>query len=371
MKVGLVRARYSPFGGAERVINAAAASLTAQGHVPTLVTRAWPDSGGAGLDHRIVNPRYWTSAGRDRGFARAACALLAAERFDLVQSYERLSCCDVFHAVEGVHAEWLEQRRRIQSPLQRAGVALNPHHRHVLDAERRMFHSPRLRAVICVSEMVRQEIAGRFSVPPDRLKVIYGAIDATHFHPGLRDAHRAAARAQLGIPSNAPVALFVGSGFERKGVAAFLAVLAKLGGLHGLIVGHDKHIRRYRARAAQLGVDRRVTFTGGIGDVRPYYGAADVFLMPTIYEPFGLTFGEAMACGLPVVASRKAGAADWIRDGENGYIVDPLDIGAIVRAVEGAIANPGMGAAGRRTVLAYAPAKINDDYAAFYRALPG
>lgn len=369
MKVALVRARYSPFGGAERVINSAVESLIALGASPTIVTRAWPENAAVRVDHRIVNPRYLTSAGRDRGFGRAACALLASEDFNLVQSYERLPCCDVFHAVEGVHAEWLAQRRRIQTPLKRLGVAINPHHRYVLDVERRMFQSPRLRAVICVSEMVRREIASRFGVSAERLKVIYGAIDCDYFHPRLRDEHRAAIRMRLGIPASAPVALFVGSGFERKGVAGFLDIVARIGGLHGIIVGHDKHIDRFRARAARLGIGARVAFTGGIGDVRPYYGAADVFLMPTIYEPFGLTFGEAMACALPVVASSKAGAADWIREGVNGFVVDPLDTGAIVRAVESALANPAMGEAGREAVLPYTPAKITADYAAFYRQL--
>ena len=56
--------------------------------------------------------------------------------------------------------------------------------------------------------------------------------------------------------------------------------------------------------------------------------------MPTLYEPFGLVFGEAMACGLPAITSPQAGAADWIEDGTNGFIVDPLDIDGLARAVE-------------------------------------
>jgi UDP-glucose:(heptosyl)LPS alpha-1,3-glucosyltransferase len=275
----------------------------------------------------------------------------------------------VFHAVEGVHAEWLFQRRRIQSAVERFGVAINPHHRYVLHAERRMFESPRLRAVICVSQMVKREIAARFSIPDDRLSIIYGGIDCTYFHAGLRDLHRQPTRAHLGIPVDASVALFVGSGFARKGVAAYLDTLARIDGLYGIVVGHDKHIDRYRQRAAQLGLEKRVIFTGGIKDVRPYYGASDIFLMPTVYEPFGLTFGEAMACGLPVVASTKAGAADWITEGVSGFVVDPADVSALVSAVNQALARPGMGVAGRAAVMPYTPARITADYAAFYRDL--
>ena len=129
MKIALIRAKYDPFGGAERFLNSAAEALVAQGASPTIITRAWPQSGSASIAHRIVNPQYFTSAGRDRGFAQATCELLQTEKFDLVQSYERIGCCDVFHAVDGVHAEWLAQRKRVQSPLKQWGVRINPHHR--------------------------------------------------------------------------------------------------------------------------------------------------------------------------------------------------------------------------------------------------
>ena len=371
MKIAFVRAKYSPFGGAERFLNSAAESVVAQGASPTIVTRAWPPSAGQAIPHRIVNPGYLTSAGRDRGFARAACAMLAAEGFDLVQSYERIACCDVFHAVDGVHAEWLQQRRRVQSHFQRFGVRINPHHRHVLQAERAMYNSPRLKAVICISKMVKRNVMQHYGVSDEQLHVIYGSIDCTTFHPGLRAVHRAALRNQHAIPDSAPVALFVGSGFERKGVAGFLSTIDKVDGLFGMVVGHDKHIARYRAAADRLGLAGRVIFTGGISDVRAYYAASDVFLMPTLYEPFGLVFGEAMACGLPVITSPQAGAADWIEHGVNGYVVDPLDAAAMANAIHAALNTPGIGALARQTVLPYNQAATNARYAELYQSLLG
>ena len=369
MKIAFVRARYNPFGGAERFLNGAAEALAAQGASPTIITRSWPDSGHAGIQHRIVNPRYFTKAGRDRSFARATAALLRQEKFDLVQSYERMQGCDVFHAVDGVHAEWLVQRRRVQGGLQRLGVRLNPHHRYVLEAERAMYTSAQLKAVICISEMVKQNVMQHYAVAADKLHVIYGDIDSGRFHPGLRDQHRIALRKSLDIPADAPVALFVGSGFERKGVAGFLATVALVKGLYGLVVGHDKHLPRYRALAGRMGLAGRVIFTGAIQDVRPCYGASDVYLMPTLYEPFGLVFGEAMACGLPAITSPQAGAADWIRDGQNGFVVDPLDTAGLANAVERALAYPAMGQRAREAVLPYTRADTASRYATLYRQL--
>lgn len=277
--------------------------------------------------------------------------------------------CDVFHAVDGVHAEWLVQRQRVQGSLKRLGVRINPHHRYVLKAGRAMYTSGKLKAVICISEMVKRNVMHHYGVPADRLHVIYGDIDNDRFHPRLRDEYRIAQRKALNIPDDAPVAIFVGSGFERKGAAGFLGAVARVNGLYGLVVGHDKHLPRYRALAAKLGLAGRVIFTGGIKDVRPYYGASDVYLMPTLYEPFGLVFGEAMACGLPAITSPQAGAADWIRHGENGFIVDPLDIASLASALERAIAEPAMGARAREAVLPYTQADTASRYAALYRQL--
>ncbi|HEX4857720.1 MAG TPA: glycosyltransferase family 4 protein [Usitatibacteraceae bacterium] len=369
MKIALVRARYNPFGGAERFLNAAAEALVAGGERVAIVTREWPANANAAIEHRIVNPRYVTSTDRDAGFARGVRALLGRERFDLVQSYERLPDVDVFHAVDGVHAEWLVQRARVQGAIKRWSVRLSPHHRHVLKAERSMYTSPRLKAVICISEMVKRNVVGHYGVAADKCHVIYGAIDCEHFHPGLCAAHRGAQRAAHGIPADAPLAIFVGSGFERKGAAAFLEVIAAVDGLHGVVVGADKRLEQHRALARKLGIGKRVVFTGGIRDVRPWYGAADLFLMPTLYEPFGLVFGEAMACGLPVITSPQAGAADWVRHGENGFVIDPLDVSAMASAACQALGNAAMGARARSTVLPYTVEATAQEYRSLYRRL--
>ena len=369
MKLALIRARYDPFGGAERFLNSAADALVAQGASPTIITRSWPQSANVAIAHKIVNPRYFTSAGRDRGFARAACGLLRTEKFDLVQSYERLVCCDVFHAVDGVHAEWLVQRKRVQSAFKQFGVRINPHHRYVLEAERQMYHSAKLRAVICISQMVKQDVLRHYDIAPEKLQVIYGSVDTEAFHPRLRDEHRLTLRKQLGIAPSAPVAIYVGSGFERKGVTGFLMSVAKVPDLHVIVVGRDKHMAKYQSFAYSLGLMDRVIFTGGLGDVRPYYAASDVFVMPTLYEPFGLVFAEAMACGLPVVASNQSGAADWITHGVDGFVVDALDTAAITQSIEAALADPATGLRAREKVLPYTQAATSAQYAGLYRQL--
>jgi len=379
VKLALVRARYNPFGGAERFLNDAVAALaTSEASVSlTLFTREWPAQASAVMAHRIVNPGYLTSTGRDRGFANAVAAELAGGGFDLVQSYERIAGANIYHAVDGVHAEWLAQRRRIQGPFGRLGVTLNPHHRYVLEAERAMFASPAFKAAICISTMVRDDILRHFKVDPTKLHVVYSGVDAQKFSPSCRDEFRVERRSALGIPQDASVALFVGSGFERKGLASFLRALADAPSSgraptkrwYGLVVGKDKRAKRYQALARSLGIADRVIFTGGVSDTRPYYGASDVFVLPSIYEPFGLVYLEALACGLPVIASRSSGAAEVIQPGKNGYVTDALDTAAIRAGMESALADSAMAQAARLSALPFTPAAMSGQYKSLYRAL--
>jgi len=373
VKIALVRAKYNPFGGAERFLNDAVAAMQGSDVKFTLFTRAWPVQAAGAMKHRIVNPRYLTSAGRDSGFNAAVTRAISQEKFDLIQSYERLPDCDIYHAVDGVHAEWLRQRARISSGVKQFGIAINPHHRYVLAAERAMYSSPKFKAAICISQMVKADILRHFDVDPEKLHVIYSGIDTEKFSPDSRSQMRDATRGKYGIPAAVKVAVFVGSGFERKGLAQFIRALAHPAPAYpavapekifGLVVGKDKLIKKYEALASQLGIRERIIFTGGVADTRPFYAASDVFVLPTIYEPFGLVCLEAMAAGLAVITSTGAGAAELIDEGVNGYVCDALDTTAIARAMHDI--TPAMGLAARDTALKFSPKNMAAQYASLY-----
>lgn len=368
-RVALVRSRFDAFGGAERFVQAAIATLSARGASLTLVTRRWPGGDGTAI---VLDPFYVGSLWRDRGFARAVCEELPKRHFDLVQSHERIACCDVYRAGDGVHAEWLAQRARVQSPLARFLTSRSPHHRYLLEAERGLFTSPRLKAVICNSEMVRGEIARRFATPADRLVLIRNAVDGARFHPGLRGEFGAAVRQQLGIPADATVFAFVGSGFERKGVAPFLlALAARREPAWAVVAGKDKHAMRYGKLSVKLGVAGRVRFLGGVSDVRPLLAAADAFALPTLYDPFPNAALEAMAAGLPVVTSTRCGAAEIVREGESGFVRDALDVDGLAECLDRldpATARR-MGEAAREAVAPLTPESMGREYLALYERL--
>jgi UDP-glucose:(heptosyl)LPS alpha-1,3-glucosyltransferase len=334
MKLALVRQKYTPFGGAERFVERALTALRGRGVDVTVITRKWSGGGDAGGPVvRLCDPFHIGRLWRDASFAGAVQRIVARGEFDLVQSHERIPGCHIYRAGDGVHATWLDRRAAVQSPWQRLATRLHPWHRYTLRAEAAMFRDPALRAVICNSRMVRDDIAHRFGVAPEKLHVIHNGVDLQRFHPGLRAEHRTALRTAQGIPAEAPLLLFVGSGFERKGLRPLLQAVARLPGVWLAVVGKDKRRAEMEKLAAMLGIGDRCRLAGPQPDVRPWYGSADAMALPTLYDPFPNAVLEALACGLPTLTSHGSGAAELIDD-NSGAVVDALDVASMAAALQ-------------------------------------
>lgn len=326
-RLAIVRQKYNPAGGAERFVSRALAALSEQGDLEvSLIARKWEQL--SGVTAIAVNPFYLGSVWRDWGFACLARRVWRREKFDLVQSHERIAGCDIYRAGDGVHRHWLHLRQRALSPWQRISLQLNPYHHYVKWMERRMLLHPRLKLVICNSEMVKKEIQHYFSLPDQQFAVIYNGVDTTAFHPSLREENRQTMREQYQVPQEAPLLLYVGSGFERKGVERALRAIIPHRTVHLVIVGGDKHADFYKKLAVELGLIDRVRFVGAQNDVKPFYGMADAFILPTLYDPFPNVCVEALSSGLPVFTSLQCGAAELLINGENGWVSDALDVPA-------------------------------------------
>ena len=374
MQLVLIRQRYTPYGGAERFVERALDALAARGVTIRLLTRKWPAGNDARVQPVIVNPRYLGRTMRDRGFARAVCATIEAMPDALVQSHERIACCDIYRAGDGVHGVWVEERVRDAPGWQRAAIAASPYHRYMLAAERRLYASTRLRQVICISRMVQTEIHERFGLPLERLPVIYNAIDPAVFNPDLR-RHRDALRANYAIAGDAVVFLLVGSAYARKGVGRAIEALAEVPApAHLLVVGRDRDVSRYMHMARRCGVAARVTFAGAQADPRPFYGAADAFVLPTLYDALSNAVLEALACGLPVITSERCGAAELVAAHDAGAVCAARDIGAIaagMRRLLHADARARAGAGALAAMRPLTPAAMSARLMTLYETLLG
>lgn len=191
-------------------------------------------------------------------------------------------------------------------------------------------------------------------LPKTRLRVTPNGLDVARFHPPSR-AERREARARLGLADEFYWILFVGFFSQEKGPEvlfdAWLRLRDRVPPTGVVFVGEtdaqyhevDKAIAlRIRERAAALGLERMVCFTGAMADVTAAYHAADVFAMPSSREAFGMVLVEAMASGLPVVASRIEGVTDEIvADGITGHLVPPGDAEALAMTLAGLLRDPG------------------------------
>jgi UDP-glucose:(heptosyl)LPS alpha-1,3-glucosyltransferase len=196
--------------------------------------------------------------------------------------------------------------------------------------ERMIFKGHRYRKVLAISELVKSNIMDNYHVPSDDIHVIYNGVDLEKFHPANRAKYRSGLRNSYGISESDFVVLFVGSGFERKGLQYLIqAVEALSAPVSVLIVGRGPE-KKFR----DLRKHQKIIFCGPQRDIERYYAASDIFVFPTIYEPFGNVHLEALASGLPVITTKNSGAAEIIEEGVNGFVVErPEDYHALAEKI--------------------------------------
>ena len=325
MKIGLIRRGYSPTGGAEAYLRRFAEGIVASGHQCSLYTsRRWPREE---WPHEMFQV---PGADSPRAFARALVSMGAQERCDLLFSLERVSRCDCYRAGDGVHRAWLARREQAAPGIRSWFRRWNPKHREILALEAELFTRDATRAVIANSHMVKAEIVRHYPLyPADQIHVVHNGVPATGIRPGSY-AQRVRTRKELGIADDEYVVLFAGSGWERKGLSHAIEAMnaASLPRAVLLVAGSgDK---------GAMPKSRHTIFLGPVKDMPRHYAAADVFLLPTLYDPFSNACLEALAAGLPVITTSSNGFAEIIEPGVEGDVLaDPADVRALAQALMG------------------------------------
>lgn len=212
---------------------------------------------------------------------------------------------------------------------------LLPRHRLLLLAERSYFKSEKLRRAMCTSARERQDVATIYGVDPERCVTVPVGYDPMIFDTRRADAIRESVRRALGMSDNAISFLFVANELHRKGFGTLIEAFARadLAGARLDVVGQVDP-GDYKSRVSKLGIGDKIFWHGPTTDVFGFYAAADVMVFPTRYEPFGLVVVEALACGLPVIASRLAGASSAVQESGAGLILDdPTDSEELARCL--------------------------------------
>jgi glycosyltransferase involved in cell wall biosynthesis len=204
----------------------------------------------------------------------------------------------------------------------------------------------RIRGALAIGTLNREFYAG-YGVPEDRIFWVPYAVDNARFGAEARRwrASRAALRESLGLPPERPVLLYVGKLIPRKRPLDLLAAYASLAADHPaavVFVGEGSERPALEAAIARHGL-AGVTITGFVnqGDITRYYAAADLLVLPSEHEPWGLVLNEGMCFGLPVVASDAVGAApDLVHNEDNGFIYPVGDVAALARVLRRLLTDP-------------------------------
>ena len=189
--------------------------------------------------------------------------------------------------------------------------------------EKKIFVNGGCRRIMTNSNLIKTHILQHYPVDPGKISVIYNGVDTAKFTPSVRQIHRARIRQSLGISETDPVLLFVGNNFKLKGLELILRAMRRLKDIpYTLLVAGNDDPAPYLNLAKRQKLEDHVHFIGPRKQIEKFYGAADIFVLPTLYDAFANVCLEAMACGLPVITSSTNGSSELIENGREGYVLE-------------------------------------------------
>jgi len=364
---------YPSVGGAQTHTLALSRALRARGVDVMVVTRPYPGAASYEEVEGIPTYRVGVSGGRaiaGWSYLIAGLAVLLRER----RRYQILHCHQMISPMTlALMGRALPGKR----------LVINPHGRgprgDVAKITRLRPLTGKLRvaaallwgdAFVAIARDIHHELR-TMGVPEARIWDIPNGVDVERFAPAT-PAERQALRRNLHLPDT-PLIMFAGRFTVAKGLDILLNAWAQrdavLADARLVLVGDGELRERLVQQAHSLGLDRSVIFTGSTTDTAPYLRAADAFVLPSRTEGMPVALLEAMACGLPCIATRVGGSAELIDDEQNGRLIAPEDVDALVRALPEALSMPVWGERARqRIVERYAMDAVAQRYIGLYEA---
>jgi len=319
-KLFFIKKRFSLHGGAENYMKTLVNQLKRDYEI-TILSTHWEPADGIYFNH--IPSSQFTSFLSLATFNRNVCKAVKNNTPDCTISFERTLCQDIYRAGEGCHAEWLAIRSKLEPFYKKISFKINPLHLWLLNMERRLFSDTP--CIIANSNMVKANIIKHYAVQAEKIHLLHNGINLDRFTPDNKVKWRKHVRNNLALRQDANLVLFVGSGFRRKGLQVLLEAvpLIKDKEIQVLVIGKGP-VHKFKALAVRCGIADRIIFMGPQKEIEKYYSAADLFVLPTLYDPFSNATLEAMASGIPVITTRNNGAAELIENGKEGFVVNDM-----------------------------------------------
>lgn len=330
MKIAFIKRHFSYYGGAERYLNRLLEALKNKAKEIHIFANNWTADKDL-IFHKVPILSFGSFL---KAYTFNRNLKINLREFDCVISFERTLNQHIYRAGEGCHIRWLQIRSIYEPFWKRYSFKLNPLHKYYLMVEKQIFKETPL--IIANSKMIKNEIVHYYGIPPSKIKVIYNGIDTLRFLPSNGKEIK---KSILNPCPKGKIILFVGSGFERKGLINLLKALSLLKNEKFLLFVIGKgNIKKYREISKVLGILDKIHFYSTTKEIEKFYAVADIFVLPTLYDPFSNATLEAMASGLPVITTVNNGASELIEEGKEGFIIqNPLNYREITEKIEFAL----------------------------------
>jgi UDP-glucose:(heptosyl)LPS alpha-1,3-glucosyltransferase len=309
--------KYFPYGGMQRSFLHIAEVCLERGHQVEVFTLEWEGGIPAGLEVHRIPASGLMNHQRYLDFTRQLSPLLAKQRFDAVVGFNKMPGLDVYYAADPCfQALALNQRNWF--------YRIGGRYRQLVAFERAVFQSGHA-DILLLTEPERENFMRFYATPAERFHLLPPGVAHDRCVPGNAPEIRGTLRKELRIGSREKLLLLIGSGFRMKGVDRAMLALAALpeplkSQSHLVILGQDNP-QKFRGLAKRLGIDRQVRFLGGRSDIPRFLLTADLLLHPAYFENTGTVLLEALATGLPVLATNVCGYAFHVVRAQAGELV--------------------------------------------------
>lgn len=313
--IALVIKNFVTTGGAEKYAVETARRILDMGHSIDLYAREIDPKLTQGMTvFKVPDKLKFSSVLSLYSFARESARMLAGKSYDVIHSHDK--GCEAH--ISTVHTFSFKKGMEEMSLLKKLNeFGISPRVWLYLYMEAMQVRSSRL---VGVSEIIKADM-GKSHKRIHGISVIPPGVDIEKFSPGVIQIRRSQARSEANLRPDDIAVLFVGSEFKRKGLDFLIPALAKAKSKMKLfVVGRQERMGHYQSLVEDHNLSDQVIFTGLTDEVLTYYALADILVLPSISEAFGMTVLEGMACGLPVITSHNAGCSSLIESGKNGFV---------------------------------------------------
>lgn len=332
MRIAFIVFDYTKPGGVERYVRTLSDIFSLRGNEVHIFSSSIPQNEfSKKIFHKVPIPKmpFFLQLYL---FSRKVSRIIKSFNFDIIHNQGADGLVQDVVTAHSCHRAWVEYSKKI-SIVEFLKKQLNPLHRVILENEKNNFTVGNYKKIIAVSENVKQEIVYYYRTPIEDIEVVFPGVNTDEFNPENKIIWRNQIRNKYNLSQEDFIILFVANEFRRKGLLTLLKSLSKIGNskIKLMIVGKGYRFP-YIFLAKSLKINNRIIFVDQTEYVNRYYACADIFVLPTKYEPTGLVIMEAMASGLPVIVSKTAGASILLDD-EKCILNNPFDENELTKKI--------------------------------------